>query len=115
MQKSHKIWLGIFSAMVIVPELLWSSVGNLIYEFSQSSSNTVPFRVNFLTDSDNITFLSVVLFIQSLGLLCSAVTLLKGNRNIVVWTASLSLFFLFIITVVLFYLSITFGRHGIGI
>ncbi len=39
MTKSQKIWLGIFLAMFIVPEVLWSPVGNFIYSIVKPPLN----------------------------------------------------------------------------
>lgn len=69
MTKKQKIWLGIFLAMFVIPELLWSPVGNFYYELSQTSKSggTYPFRDNFLQDSDNLSILKSVLLIQFIG------------------------------------------------
>ncbi len=64
MKKQQKIWLGIFLAMFILPELLWSPVENLVYDLLQNSNNVKIFRPNFLTVSDNTYLLLFVLLFQ---------------------------------------------------
>ena len=56
MTKKQKIWLGVFLALFIVPEVLWSPVGNFVYEIMQSGNagGTHPVRLNFLQVSDNV-------------------------------------------------------------
>jgi len=69
MTKKQKIWLYVFLALFVIPEVLWSPVGNFYYELSQTSKSggTEPFRDNFLQNSDNLSILKVVLLIQFIG------------------------------------------------
>ena len=99
--------------MFIVPELLWSPVGNLIYEFSQNSGQ--PYRNNFLMNMDNIGWLNWVLLIQALGLLFLVIFLWKNfKRSFLYCLAALLVTILMLIVFYLFYISITLGRHGIS-
>lgn len=115
MTKTQKVWLGIFLAMFVVPEVLWSPVGNFIYELLRNSGS--PFRNTFLEKNDNINSLSIVLFIQVLGLLFSSIYIIiirKGFKNKVAsWVLSTLLFFAAVVVFYLFYISITLGRNGI--
>ena len=80
--KKQKIWLWIFIAMFAVPEILWSPVANFYYEFFQSSwtSYVQPIRDNFLQNSDNLSYLKFVIFLQLIGLLGALIFSLK-NKN----------------------------------
>jgi len=71
MTKKLKIWLGIFLAMFVVPEVLWSPVGNFIYSFITDH----PFRDNFFMHSDNRSWLIVVNSLQFFGLIIAAIFL----------------------------------------
>src|SRR3989344_3307388 len=106
MSKKQKIWLGVFLAMFIIPDLLWSPVGNFGYELYKSHyGNTYPFRNNFLQDSDNVNMLSTVLFIQMLGLFSSAVCLVIINKSVKnKWLLWLSVIILLFASVIVFYL-----------
>ncbi len=83
MTKKQKIWLGVFLAMFIIPEVLWSPVGNRLYAnfFSGDKNSVSVFRPNFFTDVDNSNIISKVLFIQFLGLFLSAIYLLKIRKQ----------------------------------
>ena len=115
MSKKQKIWLGIFLAMFIVPEILWSPSGNFIYELSQSG-NTHPFRKTFLENSDNINILSTVLFIQMAGLLFSSIYLVIIRRNIknkiAMWIFSPLLFLAAVVVFFLFGFSVSLRHIG---
>lgn len=76
MTKKQKIILAVFLAMFIVPEVLWSPVGNTVYELTQSG-NVIPFRHNFLMVSDNLVYFRMVNFIQFIGILSSLIVSLK--------------------------------------
>ncbi len=71
MSKRQKIWLGIFGAMFLIPEILWSPIIDFYYQLilqSNSSGMVSSLRQNFLTKSDNISILKFVISIQLLGL-----------------------------------------------
>ena len=78
----QKIWLWIFGAMFVVPEVLWSPIINLIYNILQNSNNAKILRPNFLTESDNIYVLLGVLCIQFIGILSSTIITAQGKMNL---------------------------------
>lgn len=114
MSKTQKVLLVISLALFIVPEMLWSPVTNITYEFLQNSNNVQPLRNNFLINPDNITALNFVLFFQLVGVLAVSVVLFKVKKNLLGWLALFLSVILILLTACLFYLSITLGRHGIG-
>jgi membrane protease YdiL (CAAX protease family) len=65
MTKNQKIWLGVFLAMFLVPEILWSPVSNIIFGLIKD----MPYRNNFLIQTDNRSLLATVIFLQFLSLL----------------------------------------------
>jgi len=117
MTKMQKVWLAIFLAMFIMPEVLWSPVGNSAYEFYMTSyGNTHPFRNNFLQNPDNINILSTVLFIQMAGLLFSSIYLViihnSIKNKIVLWLFSILLFLAAVVVFFLFGFSVSLRHIG---
>jgi len=113
MTKTQKMYLRIFLAMFVLPEVLWSPVTNILYEFSKNSGQ--PYIANFLMNPDNITWLNFVLLIQVIGLLLSSILLWKNTRKNYLYV--FFAIFLSVLTVIvsyLFYISMTLGRNGIG-
>jgi hypothetical protein len=114
MTKNQKIWFWVGVALFAIPEILWSPIVNIIYEFTQNSNKTVPLRNNFLMNPDNITLLNYVLFMQGVGVMILIVDLLMMKKNWKVWLV-LALLMVFGVAVwFLFYLSVALGRHGIN-
>ena len=70
--------------MFLVPEILWSPVGNFVYSLIKPTVNgsIQTLRVNFLMDSDNINIYSTVLFIQLVGSVCYFVYAVTHSNNI---------------------------------
>ena len=114
MTKRQKIWLTVFLAMFVVPEILWSPVGNFIYELYKNTG--FPFRLTILEKTDNINILSTVLFIQMLGLLFSSIYLAVIHKNvenkIVLWGSSILLFLAAVIVFLLFGFSVSLRHIG---
>ena len=83
MTKVQKIWLSVFLAMFLVPEILWSPVVNSVYEWNQNSNHVTPLRDSFLTKSDNIQILSNVLLFQffALALITIFLFLIRNKIN----------------------------------
>ncbi len=107
MTKKQKIWLGVFLAMFIIPEILWSPVGNMIYELSQSGrgGDTYPFRMTFLENSDNANVLQKILFLQFLGLFFSAIYLFVIRKVLAKpYIAYIVASILFLLSVVVFFI-----------
>lgn len=84
MTKRQKIWLYVFLGLFIIPELLWSPVGNFYYEFYQGmkQSTVYPFRDNFLQNADNLNILKSALLVQFFGFTLFAYMFWK-NRNMI--------------------------------
>lgn len=114
MKRIQKIWLGIFLAMFIVPEVLWSPVVNLVYDLLQNNNNVKVLRPNFLTISDNTTLLLFTLLVQLIGLLGSLVFVFRGKMNLFLKALSVVvLVLLSLITGFIFFVAFSL-RHGIG-
>lgn len=115
MTKIQKIWLSIFIAMFALPEILWSPVINLIYEFLQNTNKVQPWRDNFLMNSDNIAWLSVIYLIQLVGLLgCLMLIISLKPKNIAMWLVNSVLIICSLTVAFLLFASLTIGGHGIG-
>ncbi|TSA46364.1 hypothetical protein D4R52_00695 [bacterium] len=103
MTKKQKVWFWIFFAMFIVPEVLWSPVGNYVYVFMKGEF----FRNNFLLSSDNRIWLIWTVSIQLVGVVSLLISLLwsklykqiKGGELVVFLVGIFNL-----ITIIVFYL-----------
>ncbi len=103
MNYMKSLWLWVFLGLFIIPEALWSPVGNFIYQLYKNTG--APFRDTFLEDSRNINILSTVLFIQLLGLFVSAIYLVFNNKSIKnKWLLWFSVAILLLASVIVFYL-----------
>lgn len=87
MTKTQKIWMWIFLGMLLVPEVLWSPLGNFYYELikGQHVSNILPFRFNFLESADYVNMLRLVILIQTAGSILGLITILKLKPGIAKW------------------------------
>jgi hypothetical protein len=89
MTKVQKIVLCAAVAMFLLPEILWNSVGNVMYDLVHPTDMTHPLRSNFLTHSDNVSLYPWVLLIQSVGLALACMTLLRYNlqnkKGVLLW------------------------------
>ncbi|MFA5990988.1 MAG: hypothetical protein WC794_01935 [Candidatus Doudnabacteria bacterium] len=113
MTKVQKIWLSVFLAMFLVPEILWSPVGNTVYSFFQSGKiHPAVFRNNFLLAYQYEGLLKFVIFAQTLGIILSLFNIIKFRKNIgnsIFWPLVMSCFLLAIIAIFVFYLVIIFN------
>jgi hypothetical protein len=114
MSKMQKVWLAIFLAMFVVPEVLWSPVVNLVYSLLQNSNHAQIFRSNFLTSSDNTNFLLSFLILQLVGIVgcLGLIFQAKINTGIKIFLIFV-LILLLLITGAVFYIAFSL-RKGIG-
>ena len=80
MTKTQKIWMSIFLAMFIIPELLWSPVLNYLLPFFYGSSYKFRDSVLFSGKVSPI-ILGLVIFIQVVGLVLSTIGVLAGIKE----------------------------------
>ncbi|MFA5990984.1 MAG: hypothetical protein WC794_01915 [Candidatus Doudnabacteria bacterium] len=87
MTKVQKIWLSVFLAMFLVPEILWSPAVNFYYQFIKGMyvSNVPVLRMNFLQNQDYIASLKVVYLIQALGLLFALISIFRFKKTNIKW------------------------------
>lgn len=115
MSKMQKGWLWIFGAMFVVPEILWSPIINLYYEFYQSgySGNVQPFRNNFLQNSDNLNYLKLVICLEFIGITLFFISWITNKKNIdsntVFWSVALVSFIIILISFLASSFVITFN------
>ena len=116
MTKKQKIWIMVFISIFAIPEILWSTMGNFVYELYKSHfGNTYPLRYNFLQDSNNINLLNTVLFIQLLGLFAALVSSIVLNIKGKKWYGWVAVFILFILTIVAFLIfGLSISLRAIG-
>lgn len=83
MIKKQKILLGIFLALFLVPEILWSPVGNFIYSVFQSGSvHPKVLRPTFLQEYRYEKLLITILFMELISLiLASGLVIRLKNVN----------------------------------
>ncbi len=70
MTKVQKIWLGVFLAMFLVPEILFGLLFGVI-----------TFNKNFVSNPDSHQGLTVISLVESCGLLFSTVLIFKLKSN----------------------------------
>lgn len=82
--KIQKIWLWIFGGMFVVPEILWSPIGNFIYSFFSYPINGNPqlLRSNFLFNYQYENMLKIVVLLQSIGTVFFFMLWVKNKKNI---------------------------------
>ena len=84
MKKNSKIWLWIFLAMFIIPEILWSPSINFIYSFFSAPVFGQPqlLRNNFLFEYNFESLLKIIIFIQLIGIIFFFLFWLKNMNNV---------------------------------
>jgi hypothetical protein len=84
MIKIQKIWMAIFIAMFVIPEILWGPVANFIYSFINPTIDGYPqlIRNNFLFDFQYEKFLKSIIIIQTIGILVFSFFWFKHIKNI---------------------------------
>jgi hypothetical protein len=115
MTKKQKIWLGVFLAMFIIPEVLWSPVGNVLYQLVQSGGVIYPFRDNFLMDNDNLFIYRFINTIQLIGLGASLYYICRIIKTELKLVKTVIIFFviiLILINIITLYLSFAFSNIG---
>jgi len=109
----QKIWLGIFGAMFLIPEILWSPVVDFYYQLSQTgkSGGTHSLRDNFLQNSDNLGYLKLVIFIEFVGLLLFIIFSIRNRKDVHIINYALIVPFIVILLLVAFalYFAMTFS------
>jgi hypothetical protein len=112
MTKNQKIWFAVFLAMFLVPEILWSPIGNFYYELLQTtkSGGTYPIRENFLTNSDNVDFLRFILLLQFIGALITLLIAFVSKLNkFAKYFIVILLFVIFLVVGFALYFSVSFN------
>ena len=113
MTKKQKVWLGIFLSMFVVPEVLWSPVGNTLYSFFQSGKIVSQvFRSNFLLEYRYESLFKIIITIQLISIILALFRVIKYRkniRNLVLWPFIFICLLLAIITTFVFYLIVIFS------
>src|SRR5690349_9937016 len=98
MTKKQKIWLAIFLAMFIVPEIIWSPISNYLYAFINNKS----FHDSILMSSSYKSALIAVMLFQFLGIILSIALMSKGEKYKNIKEGRVLLFLLAIIGLISF-------------
>ncbi len=118
MTKKQRIGFWSILGLFILPEVLWSPVGNFIYSLLKPPVNgsVQVLRNNFLLTNKYDNFFSAVLFIQLLGLFASAVYLIVMHNSVrnkwLLWPSMIILLFSSVVVFYLFGFSITLRNIG---
>jgi hypothetical protein len=113
MTKQQKIWFWVGVAVAALPEIFWSPVGNLVYSFYQNTNETIIMRPNWLSHSDNINWLSAILFLQFIGLtLATAAFFSSKPKSPTAWVFGIALSLLSLFVLLLFGLSVSLRNIG---
>jgi len=107
MAKKQKIWLAIFLAMFLVPEILWSPYSSFYYAILFSNSGDSFQLFNLAPNPKSLIIQKLIVFVQFSGLLSSLFVLSKSqikNKSIKLFANSiltvlliLAFYFLFFI------------------
>lgn len=112
MTKVQKLWLGVFLAMFLVPEILWSPV---VKSYISITGGTVSghykmFRPNFLDGYEKVDLWGNIILLQLFGIISLMIylTILKKNikQQIYFWISEILLACLAIF-VFIYYSSLT--------
>lgn len=113
MTKTQKIWLYVFLAIFIVPEILWSPVVNILNSLLQSGQRyPQEFRENFLLNNQNENLLRLTITIQLIGIALLLVSIIKNRKsinNILFWLLLIVISLVAIVTAFAFYLVVIFN------
>ena len=84
MTKKQKIWLGVFLAMFLVPEILWSPIVDEIYSTLAPTKNGSfqMWRNNFLFSKENLDLWGYILFFQFVGIFLATLVVFFARKNI---------------------------------
>lgn len=116
MTVKKRLWFWLGLALAVIPEILWSPVGNYLYEFwtNHLSGNSLPFRDNWLLVPMNINYFSFVLLVQSIGLLIATTAWVlacpKSGQKILVGSIGYGLSL-----IVLFLFGLSVSLRSIGL
>lgn len=85
MEKIQKIWLGVFCAMFLIPEMLWNPVAGTFAFLFRFTPELYQLRSNFLLNYRGefeglfIMIFGVVFIIQFIGILGTFIILIKKS------------------------------------
>ena len=84
LSKAQKLWLWIFGAMFVVPEVLWSPIVNFVYSiFSHPiGGSSQILRSNFLFSYQSGGLLKLIILIQFIGAVLFFVFWIKNKKAI---------------------------------
>jgi len=114
MTKIKKVWLGIFLAILVLPEILWSTIGNLLYPFFvPAKGGSYPeLRPNFLMNTGNKNLWAYIIGIQFLGILAATVVWFLARKSIssktLFWIVFVLMALLTLFMFIAFYFQLTF-------
>ena len=82
MTKKQKIWLAVFGAMFLVPEILWGGVRSLITKVFFQSSYSNFFSLSVFSDVSNNLIASLISVVQFIGILIFVLVFIKLKINL---------------------------------
>jgi len=104
MTKKQKIWLAVFLAMFLVPEILWSPISSFYVSFFLPISGNFLQLLNLIPNPESPNIQKLILIIQFIGLLLTLLIINKKDyikNKVVKW---FSKFILSILIILVFYL-----------
>ncbi|HOI97456.1 MAG TPA: hypothetical protein PLA19_03055 [Candidatus Pacearchaeota archaeon] len=82
MDRRQKVWLGIFGAMFLVPEILWSPMISFIYILIYPGEfYDLPLLFNLLPPFQNNLIAGMIEILQFVGLICFSFLFVKYKEN----------------------------------
>ena len=104
LNKKQKIWLYIFGAMFLIPEILFLNIVSSIFALLNNFSATgIKAPISYIFDSqifyNNPSYVLALISIEWVGVLGMLIVSIKNKKNIIA----------ILLTIVLIILSIVFG------
>jgi hypothetical protein len=96
MTKKQKIWLAVFGAMFLVPEILWGGVRSLITKVFFQSSYSSIFSLSVFSDINSNFIASLISMIQFIGILIFVLVFIKLKINLFIKLILITILFFLI-------------------
>lgn len=115
MTKKQKIWMWIFIAMFVIPEILWSPTANFMFSFINPpiNGNYQIFRNNFLFDYKYEGLLKLVILIQVIGIVAFLVFWYRNKDSVksrlVFWVVLFISLIISLVSLFVFYFMFIFN------
>ena len=117
MTKTQKILLTLSLVIFLMPEVLWATLSNVVYEFMQNGGNVLPYRNSFLMSYKFEALYKAIIILQFVSIIIffSLWIMIKTNvkSNAVFWFISILSGLALLVTLGIFYLIVIFNPNSL--